>query len=374
MDSNLTTLLPSVSSETPSWTFPRESAIVAGTISSIMAILGTIGNSLTIAAVFKSKRKIAATGAFILNVAIGDLAYCCFCLPFTAVYHFHGFILGTMFCKMFSYIKFTILGAEIFGIALMALNRFFFIVRHETYVVMYTPRGTTLMISVSWLFYAILNLFPLSGVWGRFGWENRVNACSLIRNDSSGFNIFLMLFSFIVPCITMIVCYLWIYATVHTTNNKLRKHSTDLSLLSSHLRKRRDEVKVTKMMAVIFILFLVCYAPYIMTTAFDREVTIPKLHVAVMLIGSSNYCINPLVYWLMNRPLRIAYNSLFPCTRNRTRIKILQAAPSRSQANEDIPDISVYNIQQRPKALEARKEFTNKSMLALAKQPSGDCR
>ena len=92
-------------------------------------------------------------------------------------------------------------------------------------------------------------VWPLFGVWGRFGLKRSTFSCTILR-DTNGRSPKKMLFilGFVIPITVIIICYTYIWIHV--------RKQTSLTVNTS----KRD-LKLTKLIFVIFGAFLICFAP-----------------------------------------------------------------------------------------------------------------
>lgn len=75
--------------------------LMVSIIWSILVIFGIIGNGLVIFAGIKYKKFKDTTNCYIINLAITDLLFVLFCIPFTIyIYSFDNWIFGKVMCKL----------------------------------------------------------------------------------------------------------------------------------------------------------------------------------------------------------------------------------------------------------------------------------
>lgn len=78
-------------------------------------------------------------------------------------------------------------------------------------------------------------------------------------------------------------------------------------------KQKRNEWRITKMVLVIFLSFLVCYLPITITKVVDKDVNWPELHLVGYIMIYLSSCINPLIYVCMNKQYRKAYKTVLLC-------------------------------------------------------------
>jgi len=109
------------------------------------------------------------------------------------------------------------------------------------------------MIYFCWIFSFGLMLLPLFGVWGKFGYRSSTFSCTILRDESGRSpKKFLFIIGFLLPITMIIICYtiIWIHVRKQT---------------SQTVKTSKRDLRLTKLIFVIFGAFLVCFAP--LTTA-----------------------------------------------------------------------------------------------------------
>lgn len=83
--------------------------IIISVIFATIMLVGCLGNGFVTLVVLKNKDQVRnTTNLFILNLALADLLFLIFCIPFHAVTHFttSGWIFGEILCKTAHFIQF----------------------------------------------------------------------------------------------------------------------------------------------------------------------------------------------------------------------------------------------------------------------------
>ena len=111
-------------SSTNSSSWKAESVVISLTFSLIF-LVGTVGNSLVLAVLFRNgQMNTKTTNLFILNLAIADLCFIVFCVPFQAtIYTLDGWVFGPVVCKVVHFVIFLTMYASIFTLAAVSLDR-----------------------------------------------------------------------------------------------------------------------------------------------------------------------------------------------------------------------------------------------------------
>ncbi|ENN71885.1 hypothetical protein YQE_11422, partial [Dendroctonus ponderosae] len=181
----------------------------------------------------------------------------------------------------------------------------------QCYAKIYTKTKVILYISLIWVFSYGLQVPTLLGQWGVYGMDERLGTCS-IKPDANGSSSKTALFiiGFALPSVIIVLCYSNIFWVVRQSHKRLAQHSSNGS------KFKRSEMKITKMVLVIFICFVVCYLPITIVKIFDTRVEHAPLHVLSYLLIYLASCVNPVVYVTMNKQYRYAYLETLKCNYN----------------------------------------------------------
>lgn len=245
------------------------------------------------------------------SLCISDLLFCFLVLPFSASQFFHGtWIHGEVLCTMIPTLRYGSVGVSLLSIASISINRYILIAWPQLYQTIYTKTKVFAYISLIWLFSYGLQIPTLLGIWGVYGMDEKLGTCS-INPDENGHSSKTALFviGFALPCVIIVICYASIYWVVRTSHKKLQQHN-------SGNKYKRSEMKITKMVLVIFICFVICYLPITIVKVCDTDVNHAPLHVLSYLLIYLSSCVNPVVYVTMNRQYRVAYLDTVKCKYN----------------------------------------------------------
>ncbi|CAH1960702.1 unnamed protein product [Acanthoscelides obtectus] len=77
-------------------------------------------------------------------------------------------------------------------------------------------------------------------------------------------------------------------------------------------KREKDDRRLTKLMAIIFICILLCFLPLMIVNVFDdNDPKYPVLHILASVLTWASSVINPFIYAASNRQYRSAYSKLF---------------------------------------------------------------
>lgn len=301
----------------------------------LFAIIGVLGNFVSILALSKCTRLRNATTAFIVNLCIADFLFCSFSMPLSALTFIQeNWYYGDALCKLFPLVRYSNGAVSLFSVIAITINRYVLIVHPTSYPKVYTKRNMFIMIVTIWIISFLLLLPPLLGVWGTLGLDPDVGTCTILKLNQKSPKMFLYIFAFGVPSIIFIFCYVRIFFVVRKASRKSQRIEDKVAsrgisfigrkgLVSKHYRHsemtdtfaehrdRTTELRVLRVMLVIFIIFLVCYFPVSFVKIFHKESKLHYMNVLGYLGVYFSNIINPVIYIVMSKEYRMAYKELF---------------------------------------------------------------
>uniref|UniRef100_A0A182XWZ1 G-protein coupled receptors family 1 profile domain-containing protein n=1 Tax=Anopheles stephensi TaxID=30069 RepID=A0A182XWZ1_ANOST len=162
-------------------------------------------------------------------------------------------------------------------------------------------KGAFLAIFFIWGYSFALTSPPLFG-WGAYVQEAANISCSVNwesqTKNATTYIIFLFVFGLVVPLIVIVYSYTNIIVN-------MRRNSARVG------RINRAEQRVTSMVAVMIVAFMVAWTPYAIFALVEQfgppELIGPGLAVLPALIAKSSICYNPIIYVGMNTQFRAAF-------------------------------------------------------------------
>ncbi|XP_054711387.1 G-protein coupled receptor moody-like [Uloborus diversus] len=289
------------------------SCIFAACFSIFFILVGCVGNGLTILALPRCRRLRNATTTFVVSLAIADFLFCIVCLPLTATrYIYEEWILGPQMCTLFPFFFYGNVAASLMSMTAITFNRFVLINCYPVYNKIYSRLNVAFMVATCWIFsYAIL-LPTLTGYWGRFGYDEASFSCTILKNkDGKSPKKFLFSFAFLLPTVTIVLCYSCIFYKVRSSALKVLSHDTPGDKRNSRfLPRKRDDIRVTCTMLASFCTFQICFLPLLIMNVFEEDIRYPILHILASVLAWMSACSNPFIYVLLNKHYREAYFQL----------------------------------------------------------------
>jgi allatostatin receptor len=118
----------------------------------IIGITGLLGNALVVIVVLSNQQMRSTTNLLIINLAIADLLFVIFCIPFTGTdYMLSMWPFGNIWCKIVQYLIVVTAHASIYTLVLMSLDRFLAVVHPIASMVIRTEKNTIIAICILWI-------------------------------------------------------------------------------------------------------------------------------------------------------------------------------------------------------------------------------
>ncbi|GFY58902.1 g-protein coupled receptor moody [Trichonephila inaurata madagascariensis] len=310
----------------------------------VFTVVGVFGNFVSILALSKSEKLRNATTAFIVNLCVADLLFSGFSMPLSALTFLErDWNYGEVLCKLFPLVRYSNGAVSIFSVIAITINRYILIVHPTLYREMYTVKNIAIMIGLIWISALGLLMFPLFEVWGRLGYDPKVGTCTILKLNGQSPKMSIYVAAFGIPSLVFLVCYSRIFWVVHKTALRVKKDSIDYTTIQNSvtfsskkvvfwknyrhsemenaktsLKRSKQELKVLKMLMIIFVTFILCYFPVSFVKIFKKEDDWPILNILGYLGVYFSNIINPVIYIVMSFEYRKAYIQLFCPNSNRT--------------------------------------------------------
>nr|AIU47917.1 Galanin receptor 2a [Dicentrarchus labrax] len=300
------------SANSSSW---KAESVVISLGFSVIFLVGTVGNSLVLAVLFRNgQMNTKTTNLFILNLGIADLCFIVFCVPFQAtIYTLDEWVFGPVVCKVVHFIIFLTMYASIFTLTAVSLDRYLVICYPLRSREMRTPKNALTSIGLVWALALVfsgpyLSYYTQLDLAGTVvcipAWESKPR----IAMDMCTFVI-----GYLIPVLVLgltyarTVRYLW--ASVGPVK--------DMS------ESRRAKRKVTKMIIIVAALFCLCWLPHHLIIlcmwlgSFPLNHATYVLRILSHLVAYTNSCLNPIVYALVSKHFRKGFRKVFSCSLRR---------------------------------------------------------
>lgn len=319
-------------------------AVPISILYALILIAGIVGNVLVCVVIIRNSSLHTATNYYLFNLAISDLIYLLFGLPFEVIlfWHQYPYLFGSTFCGLSRMIKDTCTFVSVLTIVAFSSERFIAICYPLHVYMMGGLKRVTRIIATIWLIGIICALpfgyytrlhylrFPLPN-----GPEISESAlCKTQENTSIPVWELSAIIFYVIPLILLI----FTYSRMAIEIRKRIKNGHELGVITNNFNcvgttvngnggigtkngstKRTKSCRaVVKMLVVVVITFFICWSPYHiqhLLTPHLREIqdvdTAVLINTVLFLVSGIFYytscTINPIIYNVMSHRYRAAF-------------------------------------------------------------------
>ncbi|CAG0918674.1 unnamed protein product [Notodromas monacha] len=292
-------------------------AIVVPILFGIIVIVGLIGNFLVVVVVAFNQQMRSTTNILIFNLALADLLFIIFCVPFTATdYALPSWPFGAVWCKIVQYLVIVTAYASVYTLVFMSIDRYLAVVHPIASMAIRNERNAYRAILLLWalISLACLPAMPSHGLQQSIHPDDTSVSyvCSFLKEDWNwpGFQISFFVTSYAIPLGTICCLYLIMLRKLwfgvgpagHTSSESVRG-------------KRR----VTRLVTIVVAVFAVCWCPIqvILVLKSLEAYTMDTARVTVQIVSHvlayMNSCVNPILYAFLSDNFRKAFLKLIYC-------------------------------------------------------------
>ncbi|CAH1776859.1 unnamed protein product [Owenia fusiformis] len=284
--------------------------IVLLTVLCFLIVFGTCGNLLIITAIGITKQLRNRThNYFVVNLAICDLIIAGFLnssFVATIVMGEKWFSVKSILCGSIGFVCMSSCLASLALVAIIAINRYIGICRSEIAHKVFNKRNTIIINIFVWIYSLWLNIAVLKG-WGEYIYDRKAIGCVWNRKTSRAFTLTFLAGVF-VPITIVTICYSLIFYNIYKTKKMLQAHDK-----SNTSRLMDREIKIAKVLFIIFIMFMIMNSPYVLVIAadpFDRWPVVVYV-VVVQLMHANASGVNCIIYGLTHKAFAQGYRKVF---------------------------------------------------------------
>ncbi|XP_033646179.1 melatonin receptor type 1A-like [Asterias rubens] len=311
------TVDPGVSTETSALDTPGHHTVRAVLISFFVLSMawGNVGNPFVMATIL-TQRKIRQNVAnvFIFNLAIAD-----FCVTsFVDLSYVLGNIQprwlkeSDLFCGFSASICIISCTCSLWSITAISVNRYVCVTKGVIYHKIYTRRNTLLMAAFLWILCFLIDFPNLVGL-GKHIFDVKKRGCSFDRLGYYGYTLYFIGMGVATPMSIVVFCYLKIFLFVRAHHIKIQawKSGAPSDGHSPIDGGKKIDTRLLRTVAIIFIVFLLCWTPYTIIVLSDLHNTYPdELYVAAIIMAHANSSMNSILYGVTNKNFRDGYRKL----------------------------------------------------------------
>lgn len=272
-----------------------------------LQLLTVIGNILTLKILLSNCSQRSSTNYLLASLTASDL-----CLSVLSNPLCHGVLFcscwpySEAFCQYQGVAALGLICVSTNHLVLMALNRYFCVLKRPKYDIYFSTKRTLVYIALSWVTSFILPImYILSG--RRYIFNPGKFFCYL-KVDDVIFPILVCVIYIVIPSFIVDFCYFKVYKAIKSHNNSLQKWAKSSQTLTA------QEINVTLILFFTVLLYYICSTPVLVIDfidmfrqhwSFEREVYFVYT-ISASLIGF----LNPIVYGIMNPVFKAEYKKI----------------------------------------------------------------
>ena len=282
--------------------------VVESSIFIIFDLAALLGNSLVCFAFYRNRSLRTVTNYFVLSLAITDVATATFVMPLKAVSTIaSAWIFGELGCKVDYFFVNVLSGVSLLTVMLLAINRYFKVVRPIFYPTFYSKNRAMVMAIFAWIVTVVVVTLQSFTTRLRFQTFTIIpTICKqLFQNTAVSVSSTVVQNTFIaVPSLVVVFCYVQIHRTVHYYNRATAPLPQELSV-SYGVEERR----VTKILTATVAGFYVCWLPVLIGNilhffklSWGSAIIYINFYYTFPVFASS--VVNPIIYAIMSQAYR----------------------------------------------------------------------
>lgn len=286
----------------------------------LILLIALIGNLCVLHIFYKFPRLRKVTSYYVTTLAVSDVANAVIIMPVAIAISGAGYnVLNDIACTVIGTIGYTLVLVSLQTTTLIAINRFFCVIKPSVYSKRFKPKAVMIMIIGLWGFSLGLVLVILASGMGDFYFHPGRFVCIFQFRDSTFERVItssLILVFVIFPIVIAGICYAKIIKVVEIHKATTGKRIQQENSLS------KDDVEITRSLLAIVLGFIFCWIPC--SIVFQLEVYMDLPREIEMIFIYSNFlssAINPILYNIYNKPFRALFYKIFSCKKKRVRVE-----------------------------------------------------
>lgn len=283
-------------------------------IGAIIVFVGSIGNVMVCAVVYKNQRMQTAMNLFLVNLAVWDILVCLFNIPFTLIYNqLKSWPFGLFWCKTMPTLQVMNLSASTGSLVAITIERY------RAICLPFTPPLSKFQAKLIIAIVSMSSFLVALPEVGAYKKAPPLGCMEVFPSEDlrKAYSLFLFLFCyflpllFIAPAYTRMILKLW-----RDDRDKNSSSSGVTEDPKNHKRKRN----VLRMMVIVVLCYAICMLPTYATFLwldFGLSGPPPNYYFALLslmqMITFINSCVNPIIYWCLSDQFSKGFRKLFCC-------------------------------------------------------------
>ncbi|XP_078482160.1 galanin receptor type 1 [Ciona intestinalis] len=293
-------------------------AIIVPIFFGLIFCVGVVGNSLVITVMMKMYRYQAQQGLnntnrFILNLAVSDLFFLVFCVPFQAtIYSLPSWPFGSFMCSFCEFCQNVSMIASIFTLVALSFDRYFAVVYATSAKQLRTRTNANRGLIFIWV--AALGIGTPSALTRVQVEYEGLTLCvpnGHMKMWYVGYQLVSFLLGYLLPLLIILSCYMGVL-------HAMCKNAKSSALVRSK-SARGSTKRVTRVVIMVVIVFTIDWFPHHLVALWTNFGDFPYTSETFVLLilghclSYANSCLNPLVYAFVSNRFRADFKKAFTC-------------------------------------------------------------
>ncbi|KAH7948701.1 hypothetical protein HPB49_001060 [Dermacentor silvarum] len=299
--------------------------IVVPILFGAIAVIGFFGNALVVLVVLCNPQMRSTTNILIINLAMADLLFIVFCVPFTGWdYTLNYWPFGDVWCRVVQYLVIVCAYASIYTLVLMSLDRFLAVVHPITSMSVRTERNAYLAILLTWV-VILLACIPALFAHGMIVLNDSFSSCTFrvdLGYNIAAFQISFFMSSFVIPLALIFILYVLMLKRLWFGTAPGGRVSAE----SVRSKKRNITRDVLALSQVVLVLKSV--------DIYGLPMNPPRIvvQIASQILAYTNSCVNPFLYAFLSDNFRKSFRKVIFCYRKTP--AAVGSCPTRTRGEE----------------------------------------
>ena len=265
---------------------------------------GLVGNFLTFVVICKVPSLRTMSNYYVASLSLTEVLLCASILALLPAVVLNGrWVFSDETCQFQGFVTTMLATASIYAMMLVAINRYFIMVKSNLHRRYFTKRKVLISIVFSWI---LGGNFPISYVCQgrRFEFHPGKGICVYDVSKLQLTDALLTgLFNLQIPYIIISLCYYKIYKKVKQHNVMLHQSAETTSLQIS-----AKDIRITKILFAIVLAFTLCWSPFyvidLLGVLYGPYFAPRPAYLLYSIMAGSSAAINPVLYGGFNREVR----------------------------------------------------------------------
>ena len=267
-----------------------------------------LGNALVLISAWRNRSLRKQGRCYIVSLAVADLLVGLIVCPVRVVQFIIDYSLSVDFCICYVWVDALCSTASITTLTVISVDRCYKISYPFHYKVKVTSRWCILIVSVVWLYSAIVTTL------GTIPYNNEtkifIGLNGQCANPKPIFYLTVFTIVFALPSVILVISYILIFIVAYRRRRKWSKQNEAVS--AGERRMFLKDLKNAKTLAIVVLAFMVCRGPLIVMAAFNNFY--PELNgicsnsviciLTTIILPLGNSMCNPVIYALCDKEYR----------------------------------------------------------------------